>query len=46
MSKHMYMQISCKPVVYACNDFEILMHTSKEEQINFMFLIIQFRLVR
>ena len=27
--KHMHMQISCKPVVQACDDFKILMHTSK-----------------
>ena len=27
--KQTHMQISCKPVVQACNDFEILMHTSK-----------------
>ena len=44
--KQMHMQISCKPIVQAYNDFEILMHTSKGEQINFMFLFIQFRLVR
>ena len=24
-----HMQISCKPVVQACNELEILMHTSK-----------------
>ena len=38
----MQMQISSKLVVQACNDFEILMHTSKGEQINFKSLIIQF----
>ena len=36
------MQISSKPVIQACNDFKILMHTSKGEQINFTFLFIQF----
>ena len=36
------MQISSVSVVQACNDFEILMHTSNEEQINFKFLFIQF----
>ena len=37
------MQISSKPVVQAHDDFEILMHTSKGEQINFLFLFnIQF----
>ena len=40
----MHMQISCKPIVQACDDFEILMTFSKGEQINFMFLYIQFRL--
>ena len=44
--KHMQMQISCKPVVQACKDFEILMFTSKGEQIDFKFLFIQFRLVK
>ena len=29
------MQISSKPVVQACDNFEILMHTSKGEQIKF-----------
>ena len=29
------MQISPKPAAQARNDFEILMHSSKEEQINF-----------
>ena len=38
----MQIQISSKPVVQACNDFEILMHTSKGEQINIKSLIIQF----
>ena len=38
----MHMQISSKPVVQACNDFEILMHTLKGEQINLKFLFIQF----
>ena len=33
--KHMHKQISCKPVVQACDDFKILMHTSKGLQINF-----------
>ena len=42
----MQMQISCKPVVQACKDFEILMFTSKGEQIDFKFLFIQFRLVK
>ena len=32
------MQIPSKPVVKACDDFEILMYTSKGEQINFKFL--------
>ena len=36
------MQISSKPVVQACDNFEILMHTSKGEQKNFKFLFIQF----
>ena len=27
--KPTHMQISCKPVVQACDDFEISMHTSK-----------------
>ena len=40
--KHIHMQISSVSVVQACNDFEILMHTSNEEQINFKFLFIQF----
>ena len=31
------MQISPKPAAQARNDFEILMHSSKEEQINFTF---------
>ena len=30
-----HMQICSKPVVQACDDFQILMHTSKGEQINF-----------
>ena len=38
----MHMQISYKPVVQACDDFEIFMHTSKGEQINIKFLFIQF----
>ena len=38
----MHMQISSKPVVQACNDFEILMHTLKGEKINLKFLFIQF----
>ena len=33
------MQISYKPVVQACHDFKILMHTSKGEEINFKFLL-------
>ena len=37
-----HMQISSKPVVQACDNFEILMHTSKGEQKNFKFLFIQF----
>ena len=44
--KHARMQISYKPVIQACYDFIILMHTSKREQIDFKFLFIQFRLVR
>ena len=36
------MQISSKAVLQACNDFRILMHTSKGEQMNFKFLFIQF----
>ena len=36
------MQIPSKPVVQACDDFEILKHTSKGEQRNFKFLFIQF----
>ena len=28
----MHMQISSKPVVQACNDFEIQMHSSKGEE--------------
>ena len=40
--KHMHMHISYKPVVQESDDFEILMHTSKGEQINFKFLFIQF----
>ena len=31
------MQISPKPAAQARNDFEILMHSSKEEQINYTF---------
>ena len=34
-----HMQISNKPVVQACHDFKILMHTSKGEEINFKFLL-------
>ena len=37
-----HMQISSKPVVQAWDDFEILMQTSKGEQINVKFLFIQF----
>ena len=37
-----HMQIPSKPVDQAKDDFEILMHTSKGEQINFKFLFIQF----
>ena len=37
------MQISHKPVVQACYDFKILMHTSKGEEINFKFQVIQLR---
>ena len=44
--KHMHMQIFYKPVVKACDDFEILMHTSKREQVSLKFPFIQFRLVR
>ena len=33
------MQTSSKPVVQACDDFKILMHTSKGEKINFKFLV-------
>ena len=46
MLKHTCMQVSYKPVVQACHDFEIFMHTSKGEQVNFKFLVIQFRLMR
>ena len=46
MLKHKRMQISYKPVVQACHDFLILMHSSKEQQIKFKFLFIQFMLVR
>ena len=42
----MHMQISSNPVVQAFNDFKILMHTSKGEQIGLKFLFFQFRLVR
>ena len=42
----MHMQISYKPVVQACDDFEILMLTSKGEQISLKFLFIRFSLVR
>ena len=38
MKTHTLMQISYKPVVQACHDFKILMHTSKGEEINFKFL--------
>ena len=38
----MHMHISYKPVVQASDDFEILTHTSKGEQINVKFLFIQF----
>ena len=40
------MQISYKSVVQACDNFKILIHSSKGEEINFRFLFIQFRLVR
>ena len=43
---YMLMQIYYKPVVQACHDFKLLMHTSKGEEINFKFLFIQFRFVR
>ena len=43
---YMLMQIYYKPVVQACHDFKLLMHTSKGEEINFNFLFIQFRFVR
>ena len=46
MLKHTCMQVSNKPVVQACHDFKIFMHTSKGEQVNFKFLVIQFRLMR
>ena len=46
LKTHTHMQISYKPVVQACHDFKILMHTSKGEEINFKFLFIQFRFVR
>ena len=42
----MHMQISSKPVVQDCNDFEILMHSSKGKEISLKFLFIQFRFVR
>ena len=38
----MHMQISVKLVAEACDDFKILTHTSKGEQINFKFVFIQF----
>ena len=38
----MHMQISVKLVAEACDDFKILTHTSKGEQISFKFLFIQF----
>ena len=41
----MHMQISVKLVAEACDDFKILTHTSKGEQINFKFLLFQFMLV-
>ena len=31
----MHLQISSKPIVQACNDFEVLLHTSKGEQKTF-----------
>ena len=37
-----HMQIPSKHVVQVWDDFEIFMHTSKGEQINFKFLFIQF----
>ena len=40
------MQISYKPVVQACHDLKILMHTSKGEEVNFRFLLMQFGFVR
>ena len=43
---HTHKQISYKPVVQACHDLKILMHTSKGEEINFKFLFIQFRFFR
>ena len=46
LKTHIHMQISYKPVVQACHDLKILMHSSKGEEINFKFLFIQFRFVR
>ena len=37
LKTHMHMQISYKPVVQACLDLKILMHTLKGEEINFKF---------
>ena len=37
-----HMQIPSKPVFQACDDFEILICTSKGEQINIKFLVILF----
>ena len=45
MLKHTCMQVSYRPVVQ-CHDFKIFMHTSKGDQVNFKFLVIQFRLMR
>ena len=39
---HIFFKIPSKRIVQTCDDFEILMHTSKGEQINFKFLFILF----
>ena len=46
LKTHTHMQISYKPVVQACHDIKIFMHTSKGKEINFKFLFSQFRFVR
>ena len=44
--KHSRIQISYKPLVQACDDFKILIQTSRGEQLNFKFVFIQFRLMK